>query len=80
MDASKKDPAKEKRVLREYKQFVDGLSIDQLRRHRALVRENGDKEYWLTPRWQDYLEEPLSNSEMEARRTEAARMEHPGYR
>ena len=71
------DPATRVRALREYDRFVDSLDIDQLRRHRALVRERGSYEYWLTPRWQDYIEEPLSNEELEARRTEAQRIEHP---
>jgi hypothetical protein len=67
----------EVRALREYGRFVDSLEIDQLRRHRILARENGGKEYWLTPRWQDHIVEPLSREEMEARRTEAQRIEHP---
>ena len=67
----------EVRALREYGRFVDSLEIDQLRRHRTLARENGGKEYWLTPRWQDHIEEPLSREEMGARRTEAERIEHP---
>jgi len=70
----------EVQALREYERFVDGLDIDQLRRHRTLARENGGKEYWLTPRWQDHIEEPLSDEEMEQRRTEAERIEHPRYR
>ena len=67
----------EVRALREYERFVNSLGIDQLRRHRALAREGGGYEYWLTPRWQDHIEEPLSREEMEARRTEAQRIEHP---
>jgi hypothetical protein len=70
----------EVRALREYERFVDDLDIGQLRRHRTLARENGGKEYWLTPRWQDHIEEPLSSEEMGARRTEAERIEHPRYR
>lgn len=71
------DHAEQVRVLREYGRFVDSLKIDQLRRHRTLAQENGGKEYWLTPRWQDHIVEPLSSDEMAARRTEAARIEHP---
>jgi hypothetical protein len=70
----------EKKALQDYARFIDDLSIDQLRRHRTLVRDTGDKEYWVTPRWQDHLKEPLSKEEMEARRTEGARVEHPSYR
>lgn len=73
----KPDHADQVRALREYGRFVDSLKIDQLRRHRTLARENGGKEYWLTPRWQDHIVEPLSRDEMAARRTEAARIEHP---
>lgn len=73
----KPDHADQVRALREYGRFVDSLKIDQLRRHRSLARENGGKEYWLTPRWQDHIVEPLSRDEMAARRTEAARIEHP---
>lgn len=71
------DHAEQVRALREYGRFVDSLKIDQLRRHRTLARENGGKEYWLTPRWQDHIVEPLSREEMGARRTEASRIEHP---
>ncbi len=71
------DHAEQVRALREYGRFVDSLKIDQLRRHRTLAQENGGKEYWLTPRWQDHIVEPLSRDEMAARRTEAARIEHP---
>ena len=70
----------EVRALREYGLFVDSLKIGQLRRHRTLARENGGKEYWLTPRWQDHIVEPLSRDEMAARRTEASRIEHPRIR
>jgi len=70
----------EKKALQDYARFIDGLSLDQLRRHRTLVRDTGDKEYWLTPRWQDHLKEPLGKEEMEERRTEGARIEHPDIR
>jgi len=40
--------------LSEYKQFIKSLSDEQLRRHKALVHNTGDLEYWVTPRWEEW--------------------------
>jgi hypothetical protein len=53
-------------IRREYKRFIDSMSDEQLVRHKQLVLESGDREYWVTPRWQNWdgregLEEPLSS-------------------
>lgn len=40
--------------IREYDEFVASLSDIQLRRHKLLVNDSQDQEYWVTPRWREW--------------------------
>jgi|10_taG_2_1085330.scaffolds.fasta_scaffold02697_3 hypothetical protein len=40
--------------IREYDEFIASLSDVQLKRHKLLVLDSNDSEYWVTPRWREW--------------------------